>query len=81
MPAPRLIFLRFGNYIASVDIQLPADLIAAAKLDQGSGVSLEAAKLKGFRRIFSRFENSTPSSSHSSASRSSSKPALSVNTP
>jgi predicted HTH domain antitoxin len=31
--------------MASVDIQLPADLIAAAKLDQGSDVSLEAAKL------------------------------------
>jgi predicted HTH domain antitoxin len=31
--------------MASVDIQLPADLVAAAKLDEGSDVSLEAAKL------------------------------------
>jgi predicted HTH domain antitoxin len=31
--------------MASVDIQLPADLVAAAKLDQGDDVSREAAKL------------------------------------
>jgi predicted HTH domain antitoxin len=31
--------------MASVDIQLPADLVAAAKLDQGGDVSLEAAKI------------------------------------
>ena len=34
-----------GEYMASIEIQLPADLVAAAKLDQGSDVSLEAAKL------------------------------------
>jgi transposase len=38
-------------------------------------------RLKGFRRIFSRFENSMSSSSASSTSPSSSKPFDSVNTP
>jgi predicted HTH domain antitoxin len=31
--------------MVSVDIQLPADLVVAAKLDQGTDVSREAAKL------------------------------------
>jgi predicted HTH domain antitoxin len=45
LAVPLLLSLKFGEYMTSVDVKMPADLVAAAKLDQGCDVSLEAAKL------------------------------------